>query len=75
MPTKTSPLIGGARAALQAMQPKRYGAHSKSFACPFCGHDRFKAGDYVLFFMMYTLICGDCGHVELFKNKPEPLDE
>jgi transcription elongation factor Elf1 len=73
MRRKTTTVQGETRNGIAALEPKRYGARDKTFTCPFCGHDRFKAGDYVLFFMMYTLVCGDCGHVELFKNKPEPL--
>ena len=72
---KTTSIKGAVRTGIPALVPKRYGARDQTFACPFCGHDRFKAGEYVLFFMMYTLICSGCGHVELFKSKPEPLGE
>ena len=74
MTTKTSPLKRAIKAAKGAMGPQRYGVHDKPSACRFCGHDRFKIGNYVGLLMMHTLVCADCGHVEFFTKVPKTID-
>jgi transcription elongation factor Elf1 len=71
MTSKASAFKHAVKAAKQAMEPQRYGAHDQPFACPFCGHDRFQQGDYILLFSIHTLVCDGCGHVEFFKKKPK----
>jgi len=74
MTTKASPLKRAIKAAKEAMSPQRYGVHGKAFTCRFCGHDRFKIGNYVGLLMMHTLVCADCGHVEFFAKLPKTID-
>jgi hypothetical protein len=74
MTTKTSPLKRAIDAAKRAMSPQRYGVHGKPSTCRFCGHDRFKIGEYVGLLMMHTLVCVECGHVEFFTKLPIAID-
>ncbi|MGO9199116.1 MAG: hypothetical protein ACLQM8_01085 [Limisphaerales bacterium] len=75
MTTKISAFKRAVKAAKHdMMEPQRYGAHDKPFACPFCGHDQFRRGDFIFLYAMHTLVCGGCGHVEFFKKKPELVE-
>ncbi len=70
----TSPFKRALKAAKQAMAEQRYGTHDKPFLCPFCGNDRFKlVSNASIFLGMHTYACTDCGHVEWFAKKLEPL--
>jgi transcription elongation factor Elf1 len=74
MTTRASAFKRAVKAAKQAIAPQRYGARDKPFACSFCGHDRFKPGDYIALLAMHTLVCSGCEHVEFFKKKPELVE-
>jgi len=55
------------------MEGQRYGASDEPFVCHFCGHDRFRFRR-LLILSMHTLTCADCGHIEFFAKKPEPVE-
>ena len=71
MIAKASPIKRAIKAFKQAMKPQRFQVNGKGVICCICGHDRFEGGVYIALLTMHTLVCGNCGHVELFKKEPE----
>ena len=45
------------------------------FVCQLCGHDSFKFGTGAKILGLYWLACAECGHVELFAQRPPLLDD
>jgi predicted nucleic-acid-binding Zn-ribbon protein len=79
-------LPGGADAEASALL--RFAAGGKAVACTHCRGDRFEAHEILLNTRGLTflkldwlnrsataLICGKCGHVQLFAEKPTEIDE
>jgi len=73
MTTELSPTKRAIRKAKVTMEGQRYGASDEPFVCHFCGHDRFRFRR-LLILSMHTLTCADCGHIEFFAKKPEPVE-
>jgi len=72
MVAKTSPMKRAIKAFKQAMGPQPFQVEGKGVKCSMCGHDQFKR-DYIALLMMHSLVCGNCGHVEFFKNEPQSV--
>jgi predicted nucleic-acid-binding Zn-ribbon protein len=70
----------------ESLGPQRYELAGKLVVCPHCGHDRFAEGKAQLntagmsFLNLdwanrtaTTLVCGQCGRIEWFLQKPTRL--
>ena len=75
MSTKGSSLKQAVSAFKKAIGLHRYGVNGKPFVRRLCGHDRFKFGTGAKILGLYWLARAECGHVELFAQRPLFLDD
>jgi hypothetical protein len=74
MSTKVSPQKP-AVSAFKKGGPQRYRVNGKPLVCQLCGHNRFKFGTGAEILGLFWLACAECGHVEIFAERPPFLDD
>lgn len=75
MPAKPSALSRAAGAIRKALEPRRYGVGGRPLTCPYCGHDRFRAGHGAAILGLVTLACAECTQVSFFTRLPPVLED
>jgi hypothetical protein len=50
---------------------KAFTLNGRPFACSACAGAMFSEGQYTAITMVYSLICGNCSHVDYFKKLPK----